>query len=211
MKTLKLILILTLVALCIEQLKAQDARMGIKVGANFSNLFIDNEDLDDENMRVGFHGGVYGQFLGEDNLVGFQTELLYSNKGATGEYSGGLFGTDQKYSFNLNYIDIPLLAVFKLGEFVELQAGGYVGLLLNSSITTEGDLGDDYEELDRDNFNSVDYGLSGGIAVNLDMVTFGARYNYGLNEIARSDEAEAVLGDAKNSVAQIYIGLNLVR
>ena len=99
MKTLKLILILTLVALCIEQLKAQDARMGIKVGANFSNLFIDNEDLDDENMRVGFHGGVYGQFLGEDNLVGFQTELLYSNKGATGEYSGGLFGTDQKYSF----------------------------------------------------------------------------------------------------------------
>jgi hypothetical protein len=40
----------------------------------------------------------------------------------------------------------------------------------------------------------------------------GARYNYGLNEIARSEGAKRILGsDTKNSVGQIYLAVNLAR
>jgi hypothetical protein len=37
----------------------------------------------------------------------------------------------------------------------------------------------------------------------------GARYNYGLTKLADSDAAELLLGDSKNSVAQLYLALNL--
>ncbi len=205
MKTLKLILVITVLALCVEQLKAQSARAGIKAGANFSNLFID--DVDDENLRMGFHAGVYGQYLEEGSTLGLQTEILYSTKGATATYDN-LFGSG-KSKFNLNYVDVPILLVIKLGDLIELQGGGYVGFLTKASVSTEGDFGNDYDELDRENFKSVDYGLSGGMAINLEALTIGLRYSYGLNPIAKSEDAKDALGDAKNSVAQIYLGLNI--
>lgn len=86
---------------------------------------------------------------------------------------------------------------------------GYVGSLTNAPTSTEGDLGSGYEELDRENFKSVDYGFFGGMAINLEAFTIGLRYNYGLNPIAKSETAKEFLGDAKNSVAQIYLGLNI--
>ena len=45
--------------------------------------------------------------------------------------------------------------------------------------------------------------------MNFGAAQVGARYNYGLAKIADSDAAELVLGDSKNSVAQLYISLNL--
>lgn len=98
MKTLKLILVITVLALCVEQLKAQSARGGIKAGANFSNLFID--DVDDENLRFGFHAGVYGQYLEEGSTLGLQTEILYSTKGTTATYN--CFGINGENKFNFN-------------------------------------------------------------------------------------------------------------
>lgn len=181
----------------------QSARAGIKGGLNVTNLYID--EVDDENARYGFHVGVYGQFLASEAFA-LQPELLYSTKGNR-FVSDGLI--DQETKFNLNYIDLPVLAVFKLGPSVELHAGGYVSYLLSSSISTDGDLGSDYDELDRDNFNSVDYGLVGGIGFNVGAIQIGARYNYGLNKIANSDTAEDLLGDSKNSNGQIYVAFNL--
>jgi hypothetical protein len=97
----------------------------------------------------------------------------------------------------------------RLAEVLEINAGGYFGFLLNSSVETSGDLGDDQEELDNDNFNSMDYGLLAGLSVNAGPVQIGARYNLGLAEIADSDEAEFVLGDAKHSFAQVYLAFGI--
>ena len=57
--------------------------------------------------------------------------------------------------------------------------------------------------------NSFDYGLSGGFGLNFGNFQVGARYNYGLAKLADSDIAQLVLGDAKNSLAQVYLSLNL--
>lgn len=81
---------------------------------------------------------------------------------------------------------------------------------MGANIDTEGDLGDGFARLDRNNFNKWDYGLVGGLGINLGPgVQIGARYNYGLKEIADSRGARAILGNTKNSVAQLYVAFNL--
>lgn len=180
------------------------ARAGIKGGLNVSNLITD--DVNDKNARYGFHAGVYGQLFATDAFA-IQPEVNFSTKGNKVTTNFGII--DQETKFNLSYIDIPVLAVFKLGNAAEIHAGAYWAYLVGANIDTDGDLGDGFVELDRDNFEKWDYGLVGGIGFNLGDFQLGARYNYGLNEIAKSRGAEALLGDTKNSVAQIYLALNL--
>jgi hypothetical protein len=181
------------------------ARAGIKGGMNVSN-FTSGENLSDKNARFGFHAGVFGQLFVNEGFA-IQPEVNYSTKGNNVVTEYGIIDAETK--FNLGYIDVPVLAVFKLGNAVEIHAGPYWAYLLSANIDTDGDLGDDFVDLDRKNFDNWDYGLAGGIGFNLGNVQLGARYNYGLNEIAKSGGAKRILGNSKNSVGQIYLAFNL--
>lgn len=180
------------------------ARAGIKGGLNLSNLISD--EITDEDARIGFHAGVYGQLFVNEGFA-IQPELNFSTKGNRVTSNFGII--DQETKFNISYLDVPVLAVFKLGQVAEIHAGPYWAYLVGANIDTDGDLGDDFQELDRDNFDNWDYGLVGGIGFNLGAVQLGARYNYGLNEIAKSQGAKNLLGGAKNSVGQVYLAFNL--
>lgn len=180
------------------------ARAGIKGGLNVSNLITD--DVSDKNARYGFHAGVYGQLFANEGFA-IQPELNFSTKGNKVTTNFGII--DHETKFNLSYLDVPILAVFKLGNAAEIHAGAYWAYLVGANIDSDGDLGDDFVRLDRDNFDDWDYGLVGGIGFNLGDIQLGARYNYGLNEIAESRGAKAMLGSTKNSVGQIYVAFNL--
>lgn len=183
---------------------AQDnsLRVGIKGGLNVTNLYVD--DVDDENPRYGFHVGVYTQLF-ESDVFAIQPEILYSTKGTRLEDNSDLY--DATLDFNLNYLDIPVLAVFKLGDAAEIHVGPYFGYLLNANVDVDGDI-DGSDDIDRDNFKSWDYGISAGVGFNVGAVQIGARYNYGLQKIADSDLADGILGDSKNSNAQVYVSFN---
>ena len=179
-------------------------RVGIKGGLNASNLITD--DVTDKHGRFGFHAGVYGQLFSTDAFA-IQPEVNFSTKGNEVKHNFGII--DQETKFNLSYIDVPVLAVFKLGKAAEIHAGAYWAYLVGANIDTDGDLGDGFLSLDRDNFDNWDYGLVGGVGFNLGQIQLGARYNYGLNEIAESAGAKTMLGSAKNSVGQLYVAFNL--
>ncbi|MEQ1586981.1 MAG: porin family protein [Cyclobacteriaceae bacterium] len=205
--TLSAILVISLLSLAINQqgiAQQSNKRVGIKGGLNVSNLFIDN--VTDENARLGFHLGLFGQLFSSD-VFAIQPELLYSTKGSKAQYTSGAFYQDVQY--NLNYLELPVLAVFKLGESVEIQAGGYASYLLNANISYQGDIANGADEIDKDNLTSFDYGLSGGLGYNFKAVQVGVRYNYGLVQIADSDAARAAIGNSKNSCAQLYLAINL--
>ena len=204
-KILPVIVMATLFTLATyQQVSAQKGRAGIKGGLNISNLYIDN--VTDQNARLGFNLGVYGQVFSTETFA-IQPELLYSTKGSTAQYNAG--SLYQEITYNLNYLDLPVLAVFKVGESVELHAGGYASYLLNANISYKGDLANGSDPVDKDQLKSFDYGLSGGIGVNFSSVQVGARYNLGLVKIADTNTARSYIGDAKNSCAQIYVAFNL--
>jgi len=177
------------------------ARGGIKGGVNFSNLV--NHAGDDVSGRVGWHLGVYGQLFASETFA-LQPELMYSTRGNRYRYNNGT--TTQQTNFNLSYLDLPVLLVFKLGQAVEIQAGPYWSYLLG--VNLDDDSGD-WTTRGRRNFNAWDWGLAGGLGFGMGPVQLGARYNYGLQEITRSDDAIRIIGEnPRNTFWQIFLSFN---
>jgi hypothetical protein len=182
------------------QVFSQENNFGIKGGLTWSNLYIDVEDLDQENARLGFHAGIFNQHMMTLNF-GMQVELLYTTKGSEAEYTGIL---NQSINFNLDYIDIPVMIVLRPFPEVEVHAGPYAGVLLGSNVAFAGTI-EGETELNRDHFRNIDAGVVAGVAVNFGSMVLGARYNLGLRNIADSDAARVLLGESKNQYAQVFL------
>ncbi len=188
-----------------NQVNAQEARTGVKGGINISNLYIN--EVDDENARIGFNLGLYTQIPLLGDFLCLQPEIMYSTKGARATYDVVTFQGESK--FNLNYIDVPVLATLKLGDAAEINLGPYFSYLIGANVSTDGELGSGVSEVKRENLAKFDVGLTAGFALNFGTFSVGTRYNYGLRKIADTSEAELFLGDAKNSVAQVYAAFGL--
>jgi hypothetical protein len=184
---------------------AQSVNYGIKGGLNLSNLYIKAENIDDENPRIGMHLGLFSQIMFAD-AIGIQPEILFSHKGSEASYTGLI---DQTVKFNLNYIDIPVLLVVRPIEVLEIHAGPYLGILVNSKVKYSG-LIEGEDEIDRDHLKTFDYGFAGGVAFNFGNLQTGIRYNMGSQEIADSDLARLLLGDSKNSYLQLYLAIKFL-
>ncbi len=190
-----------------DNVLAQGPTIGVKAGVNLSTLY--SVEVNDDKGRFGFNGGVFARAM-PNQSIGAQFELLYSTKGNHSTYQGFFGLIDQTVDFNLNYLEVPALVAFRFADqLVEFQVGGYVGYLVNANVTTDGDLGNGTNELDKDNFNSVDAGLAFGVAVNTGPAQIGVRYEHGLTEVASSDNAKLLLGDAKNACVQFYIAFGI--
>ena len=187
-------------------------KFGIKGGANLSQLYINQPNVEDENMKVGYHFGLFGKIPVTDFLA-IQPELLYTNTGAKVTYGGSdlanLLGIEEgEVRFNLNYIQVPIALVGNLGAF-KIHAGPYVSYLVGANVKDlkSADLNsNDITDLNAENFNRMDYGLMGGIGVDINKFMIGARYNYGLRKVGASGIAGTLTNDSRNSVAQVYIG-----
>ena len=182
------------------------ARTGLKGGLNASSLFYNGQGVSNKNERIGFHAGVFTQ-VPVSEFFAIQPELLYMTKGASADYN--ILGFNGANTFKLNYAELPVLATFKLGQAVELQAGPYVSYLLNSNINSNGDFGVGTNTINRGNFNKIDYGVAGGLNIYFGKAFVGARYEQGLQRIANSGAARTLLGSAKNSVGLVSVGFSI--
>lgn len=190
----------------VAQSSQSRVRTGLKGGLNASSLFYDSQGISNKRERIGFHAGVFAQ-IPAGEFFAIQPELLYMTKGASANYN--LLGFNGTNTFKLNYAELPVLATFKLGQAVELQAGPYVAYLLNSNINSNGDFGSGTGAINRGNFNKVDYGVAGGLNIYFGKAFVGARYEQGLQRIANSGAARTLLGNAKNGVGLISVGFSL--
>ncbi|MBZ4041229.1 MULTISPECIES: porin family protein [Flavobacterium] len=181
---------------------------GIKGGVNMSNLYSDSDDIDDENALWGFNAGIFAAFPIADKVF-IQPEILYTTKGAELDYNvAGVAGTNK---FKLNYIEVPLLVRFNLTENFNVHVGGYASYLVNAKLTGEGDIEFD-DELDADDFERFDAGLSAGVGLDFNPISIGLRYNYGLTTIGKEREAFGntyTFPDAKNSNLSLYLAYKL--
>jgi hypothetical protein len=181
-------------------------KFGIKGGLNLTNMYV--KDISDENMKVGWNAGFFAK-LPVTRGFSIQPELLYTSKGAKETYDNFIEGRGE-YRFNLNYIELPLLAVFNVAKNFNIHVGPYASYLVGANIK---DLKDDgtinnITDLDAENFNRFDWGVAGGFGIDISNFTLGARYNYGFREIGKSGSLSGQLTkDSKNSAISLYIGL----
>ncbi len=168
---------------------------GAKAGLNLSNLSI--EDADDSNLLPGFHAGLFAN-LPLGGAFSVQPELVYTQKGSKWESGVG----DSEVKLNLGYLELPVNLVYNLAPDFDFQLGPYIGYLLSSKLDSDFDI-----DLDKDQFNPLDFGLQGGLRFFLKPVYLGFTYKYGLSQVADKSLAEAALGDAAHRTIQVYAAI----
>ncbi|MDI5897546.1 porin family protein [Flavobacterium yafengii] len=195
-------LVITFMTLTNANAQENVSKFGVKGGVNFSNLYTD--DVDDNNMLTGFNVGFFAK-LPIANNIALQPEISYTGKGAELVYNNAFVsGTAQ---FKLDYIEVPLLLVVNVTKNFNIHAGPYAAYMVSAKTTNKSDSGSyNFEDnIDTDDFNKFDAGLAGGVGIDLEPVSFGVRYNYGLTKIGKEDSSTSFSSpDAKNSVLSFY-------
>jgi len=191
-------------------LKAQESHTGIKAGLNLSSLTISGNN--DNNIKMGFVAGVYDKMMITRSFA-IQPELLFSSNGVKYNYNDNAL-TDGSSKFNLNYIQLPVKLVYNLSRDFEFQFGPYVGYLVNANVNTDAKVLDYFNinsqnELDRQKFNALDFGLSAGLGFDFSPLIVGFNYNLGFTPVAKEGEiSRDMLDNAKNAVIQVYAGIH---
>ncbi|HMH33177.1 MAG TPA: porin family protein [Puia sp.] len=184
--------------------------IGLKAGLNFSN--VTNVSSINGSSQTGFHAGLFfGSF--NKGLIGFRTELLYSQQGY-GYSSGSAQG-----SVGLNYIFLAPMLAINVTRFVQIQAGFQTGYLLNAKADkSSGSTGNQTADKIIQFYNRFDYGFCGGLEIHpVGGLLIGARYNISLSNLYKMPSTSDSTGNPsyvpsasginfKNNVVQVFVG-----
>ncbi|GAA0894004.1 porin family protein [Fulvivirga kasyanovii] len=194
-------------------------KLGVKAGANRSNLLSGDEDVD-VDAKMGFHFGGYID-LSLSEKFSIQPELVYSTQGAKSEYSetvedvGFVFSYSSESKVKLDYLNIPVLFKFKPAEIFYIGGGPQLGILLSAkheysttfvgSGVSESESG---QEDVKDELNAIDLSLAIGAGIELENgLNFGIRYNYGISDVADENDGDPI----RNSVLQASVGYTILK
>lgn len=156
-----------------------------KVGINIATL----TDADDADSRVGFVGGVEGEYQATD-IFSLSAGLLYSMQGCKYDVSG------VKTTTKLDYINIPILANVYVVKGLAVKLGIQPAFNVNSEISAKGYGLSGSGDVDAKSF---DFSIPVGLSYEYSNFVLDARYNWGLTKVADNI-------DSKNSVFQITLG-----
>ncbi|WP_318342834.1 porin family protein [Flagellimonas baculiformis] len=163
-----------------------------------------NESYDSEFQFGFFIGGSLSLPL--NKIVSIEPQLLYSRKGGKGDYLINDF-YEGSVRFKLHYVETPILINIHTKSFIDIIIGGDTGFLLDSNFDYSMHYHYGYGELVNDEFEKMDFGLIGGIGINMPNGKIVFKYNYGLADVAKEGNAYLFLEGAKNqSFSFSYIG-----
>ncbi len=171
-----LLTIITLMTVALGTLNAQHINIGTKIGLN--SYTIDHNDNTNMDSRIGLHAGLIGH-IHMSSQFAIQPELVYSMQGAKRGNT----------SFNLDYINIPVLLQYMFDNGFRIQAGPQLGFLINAEAKNK-----DLSLNIKDDFNTVDLGLSVGVSYIHPPSSFGVdfRYNLGLSDISKNSNVKSI-------------------
>lgn len=159
-----------------------------KIGLNIASL----TDTEDSDPRIGFVGGVEGEYQFTD-MLSLSAGLLYSAQGCKAE--------DEDLTIKTDYINIPILVNCYVVKGLAVKLGIQPGFNINSKAKVKE--GGVTVEMDMDDLGcpskTFDFSIPVGVSYEYSNVQVDARYNWGLTKIADNL-------DCKNSVFQITVG-----
>ena len=206
----------------ISSVQAQNIRLGLRAGANYSNLAGNINNQSTYNNKFGFLGGVMLNVpLLQDGFLSLQPEVLYSQKGFENkptEYTSILGKQKREGQVNYNYLDVPVLLKVRASGLV-FEAGPQYSYLLSANnqtkttttptignpTTAESQNKSDLSGLNRNELGylaGVGYETSNGLSLNL-------RYTGAFSDFVKSGNESYFNGDlnnARHSAFQLSLG-----
>lgn len=211
MKNSKISLALVFFFAVIQITTAQEKseyKLGFKGGVNFTNVGtttgVSNKSL------TGVHFGLFAK-LPITNSFAVQPELYFTTKGGELTYQNVV--VDGTAKFNLNYIEVPVLAVFKIFPGFNFQVGPYASYLVSSKVKNVNEVSFNFEDnIQSGDFNKFDTGVMAGFGIDVKSVEIGVRYNFGLLKVGKDKTylgTNYIFPDGKNSAINAYVSYSI--
>lgn len=163
---------------------AQQAVLGAKAGVNFSTLY--GENVSGLEGRTGFHLGLVAE-LEVSEFFSIQPEILYSGLGAS----------EGETSLGLDYISVPFMAQYYIGQVLFLEAGPQISFNVVAQAESYG------ESKEIEGIELVEFAAALGAGLQLPAGVFvQARYVLGINEALEYPRL-------KNNVLQLSVGYKI--
>lgn len=164
---------------------SQELDLGIKAGVNFSQI----SDIDNLSNKTGFQAGVFAGIKFTDR-IGIQADVLYSQQGA--EFDAG--------KFDLNYVNIPIVAKIYLIKGLNIQVGPQFGFIVKDEVY-QISYGGGTGKVDAEKSD-----ISGVVGAGLDLpfgIRVDTRYSFGFTDALGYTES-------RNNVFSIALGYSFL-
>ncbi len=182
---------------------------GIKVGGNLSNLTfygVNTQVFPDNYYQVkpGLQAGIYAQMRFTPYFY-LQPELMWISKGSQVLED---FVSPNRTNFNLNYLSLPILAIYKPSDNLGIEFGPEFAYLLSSNVNNQ-------NLKDILNFQDFDVALNAGILYEFEKMLFvDFRFSFGLfnvEQFAFTDNSGNPIETqrTRNTSFQISLGYHL--
>ena len=206
----------------VSSAQAQEVRIGLRAGANYSNLAGNINNQDTYNNKFGFLGGVMVNVpVTSDGFFSVQPEVLYSQKGfenKPAEYTSVLGKQKREGQVNYNYLDVPVLLKVKASGLV-FEAGPQYSYLLSANnktkTTTTPTIGspttaESQDKTDVTGLNRNELGYVAGVGYEAtNGLSLSLRYTGAFSDFVKSGNDSYFNGDLKNarhSAFQLSLG-----
>lgn len=179
---------------------------GAKAGINRANVWDEQGQDFRADAKTGFAAGVFlGLPLGA--VVGFQPELMFSQKGFEG--TGTLLGTGYSLKRTSTFLDVPLLLQIKpIGALTILAGPQYSYLIRQKDVYTLGSNStEQLQEFNNDNVRKNILGFVVGADINIDHLVLSGRLAWDI--INNNGDGTTTTPRYKNELLQITIGYKL--
>lgn len=207
--------------------------IGVTGGINLADVsqdFADREDEIETKFRLAPRIGFVADY-GISDQLSLRSGILYSSKGYAMDldaYEDFGFGTVDGYSrFIVNYLEIPVTAVYKVSNF-EITAGPYVAFGLSGKMDydveftfdgdTETEAGSEKVEFtnevdassndDKIHIRGLDAGLTFGLGYDLGIGTVNAFYSKGLVNLTPEEADDPEFDPADEKVTNSVLGIS---
>ena len=177
-----------------------------KVGMNVSSM----NKLKNTSMRVGFTAGVEAEYQAWD-LVSLSVGAMYSQQGYRYNYKSSYNGelmTDMSERYNMDYINIPILANVYVADGLAVKAGIQPGFCVSHKYREKNNITGRLQKGEVEGIDSkFDFSIPVGVSYELPIgITFDARYNIGVTKVLRQQQENGKYKVGYNSVFQLTIG-----
>jgi hypothetical protein len=190
----------------------QRIKFGVSAGVGISN-FSSNVDDDDSKSKLGFQIGILGEISITENFF-VVPELNFSQRGSSYEWKG--YDESEKGSTTLNYLQIPINALYKYKVAENIKVLGFTGPYVGYAISGkdkweykyDGEVEKDSKTIkigsgDEDDAKPLDFGWNFGLGLEYSKLFLKVQYNLGLSNIANTDSG------SDYSLKNTHIGISV--
>lgn len=182
-------------------------KVGIKAGANYSNVYDTKGEEFTADGKYGFVGGAFVEIPITD-YIGVRPEVLYSQKGfkASGRYLTAAYS----FTRTTDNIDIPILLTIKPSTMFTVFAGPQFSFLVkqkdvfNSTLLST----TDQTTFSNDNYRKNLMSLTAGFGINMGPAILDLRANFDLQN--NNGDGTSTTPRYKNAWYQATLGIRIL-